>query len=807
MKKKISLSILAIVALIAVLLTSNSETEADKRQKEYAAYIENHPYSKRKPLSKKELKAIAKKDRPDLAFEQDFLRTMDPKTKSIPRGRFLKTLEYTKNFKRTLRRSKSEATFNWISRGPNNVGGRTRAIMFDPNDATDKKLFAGGVGGGIWILPDVTSDNSQWFQVAEDMSNFAVTAIDYDPNNTTTMYVGTGEGFGNIDAINGGGIWKSTDGGDTWANLPNTQIYEHVFDIEVRAEGSGPGVVYAAVRDLDGSTGTDLIRSNDGGATWTIVSDEPARDIEIASDNRIWFGTAEGTVFSSVNGIDFVNNYTSSVDNPRRVTITTPASNSSVVYALIANGNTAGEVVKTTDRGLTWTATTTLPNDSRDNSVPSEDFTRGQAWYDLTIIVNPTNINEVYVGGINLFKSTDAGDDWTKISSWTDSRDALVSYAHADQHNMIFRPNHSDQLLVANDGGIQFIPDLSKVPSTTLSLDPYNEGIDVRNNNYNVTQYYSAAIDPVNPNGLLGGTQDNGTQFLTTSPGIGSSVEVWGGDGGFCFIDQTATNATMGVYQIVSFTNNNFYLLDYTSGTGQWIPLITTGNGSFINAADYDDENNILYSYNDNNEITLAKLNPDLEDQGDNISGFAGESETLTITELLNSTVTNIKVSPYNKENRAVYFCTAGGRIVKRTADGNVQAYTNFGVFEGSISSLQIGATEDELLLTYSNYGVTSVWYSINGGFSWINKEGNLPDMPVRWSLFNPLDRKQVLLATEAGVWKTDDITADSVVWEPASEGMGNVRVDMLQYRASDNLVLAATHGRGVFTTNFTSGT
>lgn len=125
----------------------------------------------------------------------------------------------------------------------------------------------------------------------------------------------------------------------------------------------------------------------------------------------------------------------------------------------------------------------------------------------------------------------------------------------------------------------------------------------------------------------------------------------------------------------------------------------------------------------------------------------------------------------------------------------------------GAISCIELGASDDEILLTYSNYGVKSVWYTTDGGDNWTDVEGNLPDIPVRWSLFNPLDRKEVLLATEAGIWKTSDVTAETVVWEPASSGMGNVRVDMLQYRASDNLILAATHGRGMFTSNFVDST
>jgi len=108
------------------------------------------------------------------------------------------------------------------------------------------------------------------------------------------------------------------------------------------------------------------------------------------------------------------------------------------------------------------------------------------------------------------------------------------------------------------------------------------------------------------------------------------------------------------------------------------------------------------------------------------------------------------------------------------------------------------------LLVTFSNYGVTSVFASFDGGSSWFNKESNLPDMPVRWSLFSKENSKQVLLATEIGVWETFDITAEEVVWE-ISGNLPNVRVDMMRIREDDNKVVVATHGRGTFTTNFRS--
>ncbi|QMU63228.1 MAG: T9SS type A sorting domain-containing protein [Flavobacteriaceae bacterium] len=335
----------------------------------------------------------------------------------------------------------------------------------------------------------------------------------------------------------------------------------------------------------------------------------------------------------------------------------------------------------------------------------------------------------------------------------------------------------------------------------TSGPNAYVTGIFPRNSHFNITQFYSAAIDPVNTNGFLGGTQDNGTQ-LFSQQGFGGTNEIWGGDGGFCFIDQTLDDGANGLYRIVSFTGNAYFLLDYTSGSPVWVRL-NSGSGSFINPADYDDVNNILYSYEAVGMITETRLNTDNNSQGSG-NTFLGTTQNLSIPELTTAT-TYVRVSPYNETNRAVFFGTLGNQLIKRTSDGTVTNISNSNVISGAVSCLEIGASDDELLLTYSNYGVQSVWYSDNGGTTWQDKEGNLPDMPVRWALFNPLNRKEVLLATEVGMWRTLDITAGSVVWEPVATNMGNVRVDMLQYRESDNLVLAATHGRGMFTANFTA--
>ena len=163
----------------------------------YTDYIQNHPYSTRTPLLKEDIKKMDKKDRPDLAYEHDWLMTHDPIDGKIHWERLipvLKQMNASKGQILTVAPGGS-ASNKWEERGPNNVGGRVRAMMFDPTDNTNKKVFAGGVGGGLWYNTDITSNSSSWVAVNDFWANIAVSAMAYDPTSTSTFYVGTGESY------------------------------------------------------------------------------------------------------------------------------------------------------------------------------------------------------------------------------------------------------------------------------------------------------------------------------------------------------------------------------------------------------------------------------------------------------------------------------------------------------------------------------------------------------------------------------------------------------------------------------------
>ncbi len=763
---------------------------------EYESFLRNHPYDIDRRLEAWGVKAAShgpQTDRPDLAWEQDFLRTMDPALKRPTPERLESTRKQIREyFKTQANKRTGTVEFPWIERGPNNVGGRTRAIMWDPNDATGKKVWAGGVTGGLWFTNDIYNVNASWTQVDDFWDNISISAIAYDPNDAQILYVGTGEGWG-AGASRGAGIWKSTDGGRTWDVLTSTSDFHYVNDLEVRDE-DGSSVVYAALRGnyyhgWHGLEQQGLQRSLDGGGTWSQVLpiipgkdvNYVAADIELDANNNLWIGTTDnpyngeggGTILFSTDGESWT---VMTERNGTRVELACAPSNADFVYALIENNGKVEEVIKTTNGGNNW-STVSEPNDA-DEGIPAEDFSRGQAWYDLIIAVDPNDENSAIAGAIDLFKTTNGGNSWTQISHWYGGYG--FTFVHADQHAIVYKEGSSSEIIFGNDGGVYMSREIDKSSPNIIN----------RNNNYNVTQFYAAAIHPdAGRDYFLAGAQDNGTQQFSSS-GLGATSEAFGGDGAYCFIDQNDPNI-----QIVSYVNNNYYI---STNSGSTFNIVSEEDGgSFINPADYDDHLGILYSGNDASSI--ARLT--------NIKNGNPTRSELTLEQ--GARASHLRVSPFTTASTTLFLGTTAGKVYKVTdadASGNAAEITGNDFPDGSVSCIEMGSSENEIMVTFSNYGVNSIWYTSDGGTTWNSKEGDLPDMPVRWALMNPGDENEVILATELGIWRTENFTTSSPNWVPSNIGLANVRVDMLQIRDSDKEIIAATFGRGLFSSSGFSG-
>lgn len=727
------------------------------------------------------IKKVPKRDRMDLAWRQEKEMTMDPATGTVPKERLMVAWEYMRSLKNKFNKAAIPG-INWTERGPNNCGGRTRAICVDLNDGTRNTLWAGSVAGGLWKSTNINATTPTWTPINDFFQNMAITYIDQAPALPSVMYFCTGEGNNNEDAVRGLGVWKSINGGSTWAQLSATNNSSYYYCQKVFSIGNGDTVFVA--------TNTGLYRSTNGGTAFTRVigtASTIAYDIERMGNGDLYAtvstgGSNTGVIHKSTNsGTTWTALTLPSYLNEREIEIAVADNNNTTVWGLVENGGVITAIIRTTNGGTSWDTTATHPVDA-DTGIPGsgkpvKDFSRGQAWYDLSIAVDPNNANVCFVGGIDLFKTSNAGSTWSQVSHWYGGFG--FQNVHADQHYALFSPGSSSIVYFANDGGVY------RSTNATAAIP----AISTREIGYNTTQFYGCDIHPTaGSNHYLAGSQDNGSHRFGAA-GVNSTSEVTGGDGAFCHIDQNQPQ-----FQFTSYVYNNYFRSTNTGSS--FSSIIDNDTGRFINPTDYDDANNIMYCAKNNGTYY----------RWDNANS-ASSLTTVAVAAFNNSTVSAIKVSP-NTNNR-VFFGTGGGRIVRvDNANTTTPVATHINASATTMPTsylsnidVQVG-NDSSIILCYSNYGVSSVWLTRNAGASWTAVEGNLPDMPIRWVVFNPNNPNQALAATELGVWSTDLLNGTSTDWQPSNAGLANVRCDMIQIRAADKTMIVATHGRGLFSSN-----
>jgi hypothetical protein len=768
-------------------------------------------------------------DNPGGRAEYEFMVARNPRTNAVPPDIRRRERELSK----TLPVRSAGETYGfarvltWTERGPNNVGGRTRVLAADA--ANQGTLIAGSVAGGIW---KTTNDGASWRLTLspDQIHTTSCIAQDTRPGRTHVWYVGTGEFRGSTtnntrwgSFYRGDGIFKSTNNGDSWFILPSTASgtpeitdpFDFVWNVAINPANASQDEVYAAVWN-------GIYRSTNGGVSWinvqpsdsaTINTSESSTDVTVTMTGVVYARTKNNGVtriWRCPDGVTWTDIAPANFPTVAGRIVFGPApSNPNVVYVFVQGANTtpasSGHQLwkytyisgNGTGTGGTW--------ENRAGNLPGGFNT--QTGYDQIVHVKPDDENFVIVGGTDLYRSTNGFTSTAATTNIGGYNFWPSGNHHPDMHSGAFRPGNPNVYYSGNDGGVQRADNINATPMVWTSL----------NNGYNVTQFYSVAIPPDSgDNAIVAGAQDNGSQ-ATMEPGMSAWVMVSSGDGTVVELPPIIDNR-------IYTQSQNGPLYRQTREGLDFVSMNPSGatRQLFVNPIALDPNNSriLYYGAGKTSAPTMYSglwRNSDAPNGTSTVGWMAlVATDVGTISGWVRA-VSTIGISTANNPN-VVYFGTTDG-LAKRVDSANTASPIvtdvtvpglNGGTATGGfVRCIAVDPTNsNKALLAFGNYEFPSLWYTTDGGATWVDVEGNLagPSGPsVRWATMFHLDGNlQVFLGTSIGVLSTTSLNGVSTVWvqEAASE-IGNILVAMLDYRESDKTLAVGTHARGVFTGEF----
>jgi Bacterial Ig domain/Secretion system C-terminal sorting domain len=661
---------------------------------------------------------------------------------------------------RAISKKKSELSTrsaNWTPLGsgftPTNGGnGRINAVRVHPNDPDI--LFACCPSGGLWKS---TNRGASWVAISDAIAALGCTDVAFDPNNPNILYLVTGDGEA-ADAFTLG-VYKSTDGGNNWAptglvfDLVNSKVLSKIL---VNPDNNNTLLV-------GGSAG--IYRSTDGGDTWTQTATNSVRDLAFKPDNPSvvyagGFGTAAGFWRSNDGGVTWTKNTNTMTSGIQRVAIAVSPADANYVYALTAKTNTfefEGLYVSK-DGGSNFTKKSSSPNIlGWFNGLSSQqDATSGQGWYDLALAVSPTDINTLFTGGVNIWKSTNGGSSWSKNTAWEAETNAN-NYAHADIHDLYFVDN---QLYASTDGGIS--------TSTNNGASWYDIS-----SNLSIAQIYSIGLSARNESLIIQGQQDNGTNLTTN----GSSwAQVNGGDGMQSFIDYSNDrNMFTAIY------SGNLYRS--TNGGSSFTKIYTVTGGGWVTPWLQDPVvPTTLYA----GGTTVVKST----NSGTSWSTISSFSNVGTLVALDVASTDNKTLITASKTK--VMLSTNGGASWSDISSGLPSAV--------SIQTVHIDVNDaHKIYVGLASYTGNSAFLSTDGGRNWTNISGGMPQIPVTCFVTQKNLIGAVYCGTDLGVSYSPDWGSN---WESFTHGMPGVSVTDLDIFYPSKLIRASTYGRGIWESN-----
>ncbi|MFN9681424.1 MAG: beta strand repeat-containing protein, partial [Bacteroidota bacterium] len=640
---------------------------------------------------------------------------------------------------------------SWTSLGPNSSSGgyagigRINRLTFHPTNTSI--IFACTAGGGLW---KTTNGGTSWVPLTDNLASIGTSGLVINPTDPNIMYLATGDGDG-ADTYSYG-VLKSTDGGVTW-NTTGLTFTTGTVIYKLQQHATDPNILLAG-------TNGGLYRTANGGTSWTkVVASGQFYDIEALSATNMVAVTKGGFYRSTDSGATWV--LVTTIASTGRIALAVSASNPNFVAALVSNtSNGFKGFYASVDGGLTYTLRSSTPNLMGWETNGSDSG--GQAWYDLCMAVSPTDVNQIIVGGVNTWKSNNGGVSWSIMTNWYQT--STVPAMHADQHDLIFL--NSTTIYAANDGGIY------RSTNNGVSWTDLTNGM-------SISQLYRAGASQTDTR-IIAGLQDNGTKLRSTT---GTWSDEIGGDGMDCAIDPT--NA--------SFMYGTLYYGDIqrsTNGGSSWTSITpSTGtDGAWVSPVLLDPVNpaTIYLGYKDLMKST---------DRGTTWS-------KITAGQTGGNFISNIAVAP--SDPSVIYI--SWGTALAKTINGGSNWTTITAPISSQISSLMVDPTNpNNLYATYSNFTAGSkVYFSNNGGTSWTNISGTLPNIPANKIIYQTGSNGALYLGMDVGIYYRDNTQTD---WSLYNSGLPNVEIFDLEIRYSDKKLIAATYGRGLWESPLYVGT
>jgi photosystem II stability/assembly factor-like uncharacterized protein len=653
----------------------------------------------------------------------------------------------------------AEPSANWELMGPyqsipSSGGGmgRVNFIRFNPQNPND--IWIGTPAGGLWHS---LNGGDNWLPTTTDnLPVIGCSDLLIDPNNPQIMYLATGDAPAN-DTYSLG-VLKTTDGGQTWNPSGLSFLFTQKREINrlVFLPGSNS--------TLFACTGNNLLRSNDAAATWSSITAGNIKDIEFkpGSANTVYISTANTVKVSTDSGQTFQSIPTTSgfpTFDVGRVELAISAANPNLLYALVANASDNGfkGMYVSFNDGQTWEERSISPNllgwdsDGMDSG--------GQAFYTLSLALDPMNAEKVLTGGVNVYKSSDGAVNFSISSHWYGANG--IPYAHADIHDIQFKPGNSSVIYLGTDGGV-FRSNDGGNTYTDLSVG------------LAISQFYRIGASAQNETPIIMGSQDNGTNVLSGN-GFDRGL---GGDGMDCAIHSNNDNIMFGeLYYGDLYKSQN--------GGNQFYSIAPAQDGAWVTP------------------FCMAPSEPSRMYAGYTEiykSDNTGESWT-SVTNGLSGGQTYVDVAAAFQDANRVY------AVVRSRAYRSINGGQNWNVMSSGLptntSYSRIAFFPDDdmrAMISVSDFSSTAkVYRTRNGGVTWKNySKTGLPAVPVNCLLIQPGSPERVFAGTDLGVYYTD---STMTVWKPFSQGLPNTVVNDLALLENPHTLRAGTYGRGLWQT------